>query len=82
MNPRSAVVTQVELFEQVARLPVPVACLLLTGASSFIRRHGSVNHYVLTKPVDPSRLSGLLVQIAHTAEMKRFASRSMAEPRR
>jgi DNA-binding NtrC family response regulator len=71
-----------ELFERVARLPVPVACLLLTGASSFIGRHGSVNHYVLTKPVDPERLSGLLVQIAHTAEMKRAALRSRAEPRR
>jgi DNA-binding NtrC family response regulator len=64
-----------ELFERVAKLKDPVACLLLTGSSSFIGRHGSVNEYVLTKPVDPSRLSGLLVQLAHTAQLKRQAKR-------
>jgi DNA-binding NtrC family response regulator len=64
-----------ELFERVARLPTTVACLLLTGSSSFIERHGTVNEYVLTKPVDPGRLSGLLVQLAHTAQLKRRAKR-------
>ena len=37
-----------ELFERVARLPVPVACLLLTGSSSFFGRSGSADQYVLT----------------------------------
>lgn len=64
-----------ELFERVAELPSPVACLLLTGSSSFIERSGTVNEYVLTKPVDPARLSGLLVQLAHTAQLKRQANR-------
>jgi YesN/AraC family two-component response regulator len=65
-----------ELFERVAKLPSSVACLLLTGSSSFIGRSGTVDEYVLTKPVDPTRLSGLLVQLAHTAQLKRQAKRS------
>jgi DNA-binding NtrC family response regulator len=64
-----------ELFERVAKLPTSVACLLLTGSSSFIGRSGTVNEYVLTKPVDPARLCGLLVQLAHTAQLKRQAKR-------
>lgn len=64
-----------ELFERVVKLPSSVACLLLTGSSSFIERSGTVNEYVLTKPVDPARLSGLLVQLAHTAQLKRQAKR-------
>jgi DNA-binding NtrC family response regulator len=65
-----------ELFERVAKLATPVACLLLTGSISFIGRSGTVNEYVLTKPVDPARLSGLLVQLAQTAQLKRQASRT------
>jgi DNA-binding NtrC family response regulator len=64
-----------ELFERVAKLKMPVACLLLTGSSSFIGRSGTVNEYVLTKPVEPARLSGLLVQLAHTAQLKRQVKR-------
>ena len=68
----------VELFERVAKLPFPVACLLLTGASAFIERQSSTEHYVLTKPVDPARLSGLLTRLAQTAELKRYAGRDRA----
>ena len=68
----------VELFERVAKLPYPVACLLLTGATSFIGQQSSVDHYVLTKPVDPARLSGLLTRLAQTAQLKRYAARVRA----
>ncbi|HEY3667506.1 MAG TPA: response regulator [Polyangiaceae bacterium] len=66
-----------ELFERVARLPNPVVCLLLTGSTSFIGRQPTGNEYVLTKPVDPSRLSKLLVQLAHTAQLKRKTKRAL-----
>ena len=62
-----------ELFAQVAKLPTPVPCLLLSGASSFIGRSVPAEHYVLMKPVDPARLSTLLVQLAKTALLKRQA---------
>jgi DNA-binding NtrC family response regulator len=64
-----------ELFERVAKLATPVACLLLTGSTSFIGRHGTVNEYVLTKPAEPARLGALLTQLAHTAQLKRQAKR-------
>jgi hypothetical protein len=32
-------------------------------------------HYVLVKPVDPKRLSSLIVQLARTAVMKRGSKR-------
>ena len=65
----------VELFERVAQLPHPVACLLLTGSTSFLERQDTVNQYVLTKPVDPGRLSALLIRLAHNAQLKRYAAR-------
>jgi DNA-binding NtrC family response regulator len=69
--------TGVELLEKVAELPEPVGCLLVTGSSSFIGRHGAGvgDHYVLMKPVDPERLSKLILQLARTAEMKRNAKK-------
>ncbi|MES1177746.1 MAG: response regulator [Myxococcales bacterium] len=70
-----------ELFERIAKSKRPVACLLLTGSMSFIDRGGSVDEYVLLKPVDPARLSALLRQLSHTVEMKRSASRSNLAPR-
>jgi len=63
----------IELFERVAQLPCPIACLLLTGASSFIAQRASVGHYVLTKPAEPARLASLLTGLARTAQLKRQA---------
>ncbi len=60
-----------ELFAIVAQLPRPVACLLLTGSAEFIDRGGSADQYVLMKPVDPARLSSLLIQLSRTVAMKR-----------
>jgi DNA-binding NtrC family response regulator len=71
-----------ELLERVARLPVPVACLLLTGSTAFIGRSGSANQYRLTKPADPTRVTALLTQLAETIELKRHAARAQAGPRR
>ena len=68
----------VELFERVAQLPFNIACLLLTGASSFLGGQSSLDHYVLTKPVDPTRLSTLLMRLAQTAQLKRHADRLRA----
>ena len=70
-----------ELFDQVAKLKRPIACLLLTGSMSFIDRGGSADEYVLLKPVDPARLSALLRQLARTVEMKRNATRPNLAPR-
>lgn len=64
-----------ELFERIAKSKLPVACLLLTGSMSFMHRNAWADEYVLLKPVDPARLSGLLKQLARTVEMKRNASR-------
>lgn len=62
-----------ELFQRVSKLPVPVACLLLTGAMQFVDRN-TVDHYVLTKPVDPGQLAGALVQLARTTSVRRSAA--------
>jgi DNA-binding NtrC family response regulator len=69
--------TGVDLLEKVAELPEPMGCLLVTGSSSFIGRDGAGagDHYVLMKPVDPERLSKLILQLARTAEMKRNAKK-------
>lgn len=68
--------TGVELLERVQRLSRQTGCLLVTGAGAFIgREHGASDHYVLVKPVDPSRLSTLVLQLARTAAMKRGATR-------
>ena len=64
-----------ELFERVARLPNPVACLLHTGSTSFVGHSRGVDQYVLSKPANPERLSALLVQLAQTAQLKRQATR-------
>ena len=68
--------TGLELLQRVAQLPVAVGSILVTGSSAFIGRQGAADHYVLMKPVDPERLSSLLIQLARTAEMKRGVQRS------
>lgn len=67
-----------ELFARVSQLPTAVACLLLTGSMTFMERQGTVDQYVLTKPADPARLAGLLIQLARTADMKRSVARPRA----
>jgi two-component system, NtrC family, C4-dicarboxylate transport response regulator DctD len=69
--------TGLELLKQAAQLPECVGCLLLTGSNLFLGRHaeGAGDHYVLMKPVDPARLSSLILQLARTAEMKRGTNR-------
>ena len=71
-----------ELLQRVAKLPLPVACLLLTGSPAFIDRGGCADQYVLMKPVDPARLSGLLEQLSRTVAMKRNAARLRLVPSR
>jgi CheY-like chemotaxis protein len=73
----------IELLKRVTQLPEPIGCLLVTGSTSFQGRdaEGAGEHYVLMKPVDPSRLSTLIVQLARTAAMKRGA-RALGSNRR
>ncbi len=69
--------TGLELLEHVQGLPRAVGCLLVTGATSFVSRNadGAGDHYVLVKPVDPARLSTMILQLARTAEIKRGGRR-------
>jgi DNA-binding NtrC family response regulator len=69
--------TGLELLNRVAGLPQSVSGLLMTGSDSFMGRHNARagEHYVLVKPVDPKRLSSLIVQLARTAVMKRGSKR-------
>lgn len=61
----------VELLQKVAALPFPVGCLLVTGADEYIRTRGPSPYYVLLKPVDPTRLISMVMQLARITEMKR-----------
>jgi len=64
-----------ELLRRVSKMARPTGCLLVTGSTAFAGRdaEGAAEHYVLMKPVDPSRLSAMVLQLARTAEMKRNA---------
>jgi len=64
-----------ELLRRVSKMALPTGCLLVTGSTAFAGRdaEGAAEHYVLMKPVEPARLSAMVLQLARTAEMKRNA---------
>ena len=68
-----------ELLRRVSKMAKPTGCLLVTGSTAFAGRdaEGAAEHYVLMKPVEPARLSAMVLQLARTAEMKRNAKSTL-----
>jgi DNA-binding NtrC family response regulator len=63
-----------DFLERVSALPYFVSTLLITGSEKYIRSSQPTNqHYVLLKPFEPTRLVGLVLQLATVARMKRGA---------
>jgi DNA-binding NtrC family response regulator len=61
-----------DFLDRVAALPYFVSTLLMTGSDQYIRgSRTSSQHYVILKPFEPTRLIGLVLQLARLARMKR-----------
>lgn len=61
----------IELLTRAAQMYEHIGGLLVTGADAQLVSVERKNHYVLTKPFDPTRLLGVVKQLARIAEMKR-----------
>jgi len=60
-----------DLLHAVTRRSPHVGCVLITGSPDYMSARAQDSHYVFVKPLDPSRLIRMVLQLARVCRMKR-----------